>query len=209
MKVFKKIDALKELYANDSLIRNNGTVILAPGRMPAFKHMLFKPLTQELIDEYLIAEYKNKFPEQYIEFLKYSNGAQLYVYKILSSAKPKRRMPPIYFASIALNINGLPRTPPFGRTPDMEEPFDLRIEDLRRHDDVPDTWLKVGRYTKNQKGNEIVGDQYDIFIDCVTQETYGCLVDHFVLDQKWPSLDDCLCAVMDMVSEYNSEYRMP
>ncbi len=209
MKVFEKIDSLKAIYANDSLVRKNGTILLAPGTIPKAKHILYKPLTQELIDEYLIAEYKNEFPEQYIEFLKYSNGAQLYMNRLGINAKRRKRVEQIYIACLGLDINGLPRTPPFGRAKDMEEPFDLRIEDLRRHNDVPNTWLKVGRYAKNETGSDVFGKEYDIFIDCVTQETYGCLVDHFVLDQKWPSLDDCLCAVMDMVSEYNSEYRMP
>lgn len=131
---------LIETYSEDCIVRKNGTILLSPGKIPNCKHMFHKGLEQEVIDEFLVSEYKNHFPEEYIEFLKFSNGATLYRVKI----KTKK----FEFGMERLILFGLPLTPPFSRPMDEEEPFDIRIEDLGRHKLISKKWLKFGCYTK-------------------------------------------------------------
>ena len=128
-------------------IRDNGTILLFPGTIPNYRHMLFKPLDDKLIEEFLISQYVHKFPQSYIEFLKYSNGANLCTAKMWHNIQ-KRRIPT---ACGLFTIYGLPRTQPYGRAPEMEEPFDMRIEDVGRHDDIPSEWLKCGSYYRNSQ----------------------------------------------------------
>ena len=145
MEFFKILEALKEQYKDDMTIRKNGTILLMPGAVPRARHMLFKPLDDKLINEFLVSQYAHKFPQTYIEFLRYSNGANLCTIKLWHTIKKKR----IPTAGGLFTIFGLPRTQPYGRLPEMEEPFDMRIEDLGRHDDIPSDWLKCGTYTRN------------------------------------------------------------
>ena len=133
MRFFDILDALKSEYKGNCSIRKNGTLLLCPGKIPRSRHMLFKPLCDEYIQEYLIEQYNNNFPKEYIEFLKYSNGANLHTVKMKTDK--------IEFASNLFVIFGLPLTPPFGRPKDEEEPYDIRIEDLGRHKEISKKWL--------------------------------------------------------------------
>ena len=90
MKFLKILDALKEEYKDNFKIRDNGTLLLAPSTVPRARHMLFKPLNNELIEEFLISQYVHRFPNQYIEFLKYSNGADLCNVKVWHTIKKKK-----------------------------------------------------------------------------------------------------------------------
>ena len=45
MNVVGKIEQLKEMYSSNHLIRENGTILLGPKKMPKCDHMLFKPLS--------------------------------------------------------------------------------------------------------------------------------------------------------------------
>ena len=147
MHFFSLVNKLKEEHEKNTLHRANKTFLLNPGKIPKAQHILYEPLTPELIDEYLIQAYKNIVPDQYIQFLRYSNGIDLFMFKILCGK--------FSFAGSNLTIYGIPRTKPFGRPADMEEPFDIRIEDLRRHDNISDTWLRVGTYRlKYESGGE-------------------------------------------------------
>lgn len=78
MRFFEMLDNLKNDYKNDYSVRKNGTILLCPGKIPRSRHMLFKPLCDKHIEEYLIEQYKNNIPKEYMDFLKYSNGANLY-----------------------------------------------------------------------------------------------------------------------------------
>ena len=180
---------------NDFFRQKNDTLLLNPGRIPKAKHMLFKPLTAELIDEYLAKAYKNALPDQYVHFLEYSNGISLFAFKIL--------LEKFEFAGSNLTIYGLPRTQPFGRPKDMDEPFDVRVEDSRRHKNIPSTWLKVGRYRIQYTR----GGEADIYIDCDTQQVYSTKVDQCNIEEHWDSFDTCVCDLFLRGQKSQTEYR--
>ena len=185
MRIIALIEELKKKYECNTIVRKNGTMLLGPGKIPKSDHMLYKGLTQDVLDEYLISQYKYKFPSEYVEFLKYTNGATLFSIKIRSGK--------LEYASSYLTILGLPLTPATSRAVDMEEPFDVRIEDLRRHKKIPKHWLKCGRYKmKREKGNEA-----DLFIDTETNMVFSCRVDDYNIVESWASLDDCLCNIFE------------
>ena len=71
MEFINILNNLKNQYADDCIVRKNETLLLGPGTMPKSRHMLFKPLNDEYIYEFLISQYNNPFPKEYIEFLKY------------------------------------------------------------------------------------------------------------------------------------------
>ncbi len=195
MKFIDIIDNLKKENSNDTLVRNNGTLLLCPGKIPKAKHIIFKGLTDNIIQDELISQYKNNFPKEYIEFLKYSNGIELYMFKI---KKEK-----LEFADVNLAIYGLPLVPPFVRPKDEEEPFDVRIEDLGRHDSIPKTWLKCGDYRKNTDYNE----RTEIFIDTITEKVYSCSQNSDVIVKSWDSLDECLCDIYNLICTRKSVYE--
>ena len=112
MKFIHFVENLKKEHAGDTLVRKNGTLILCPGKIPKAKHIIYKGLSSRLIKEELIDQYKNKFPKEYIEFLKYSNGITLFMFKIKING--------IEFAGSNLTIYGLPLVPPFSRPQDEE-----------------------------------------------------------------------------------------
>ena len=203
MEFFCILDALKEEHKNNSVVRENGTILLSPGQIPRAEHMLFKPLTDELIDEFLISQYKYSFPREYISFLKYSNGANLCMVRLLHFIKKKRKVECIPAASGLFTIYGLPRTQPFGRPTDQEEPFDLRIEDLARHDDIPEYWLKCGSYTRNYDFHKT----YDIFIDTQVGNVYSCIKNDNKIVENWKNLDECFCAIYNSFNDRKEEYE--
>lgn len=194
MEILKLLQSLKTEYSDNSIIRKNDTILLGPGKIPKAKHMVFPGLSYELIDEFLVSDYKHPFPTQYRDFLNHFNGANLFMFKIVSKTKGKT----LEFASKNLTIFGLPRTQPFGRPADMEEPYDVRIEDLGRHKDIPDTWLKIGCYKKAFE----FGDPADIFIDTGTERVFSCMRNDNNILQEWETLDACLCDIFKRVSQY-------
>ena len=105
MHFFSLVNKLKEEHAKNTLRRANKTLLLNPGKIPRAQHILYEPLTPECIDEYLIQAYKNTVPDQYIQFLRYSNGIELFMFKILYGK--------FSFAGSNLTIYGIPRTKPF------------------------------------------------------------------------------------------------
>ena len=199
MKFINILDELKEKFAENTLIRKNGTILLGPGIVPRAEHMLFKPLDDKLIDEFLVSQYVNKFPEEYIKLLKYTNGANLCTVKIWHTIKKKR----IPTASGFFIIYGLPRTQPFGRPDDMEEPYDVRIEDLKRHDDNPKTWLHCAEYIRDYDLHK----NYDVFIDTVSDRVYSCLRNTNDIVESWDNLDDCLCHIYHSLDDREAEYE--
>lgn len=199
MKFFKILDTLKEQYKDDMKIRNNGTILLMPRAVPRARHMLYKPLDDKLIEEFLVSQYIHKFPQTYIEFLKYTNGADLCTTKMWHTIKKKR----IPTASGLFTVYGLPRTPPYSRDPEMEEPFDMRIEDLSRHDDIPTEWLKCGSYTRNYDFHS----KTDIFIDPKDEKVYGCIRNQNDIVDSWNNLDECFCSVFHSFDDMKDEYE--
>ncbi len=197
MKSLERIKCLAEASADNSTQRKNGTLLLEPGKIPKAHHMLFQPLEDALISEYLIGAYRNPIPNEYIQFLKYSNGALLYMFQY---AAGRNR-----FAGISLSIFGIPRTPPFGRPLDMEEPYDIRVEDLRRHPDTPASWLQVGRFSYMYEKSHM---DAAIFLDCTTEKAVTCKLNTCDIIETWSGLDECLCDLMDRASQYKDAYKL-
>jgi hypothetical protein len=195
MKIFSLIDKLKKEHSNHTVIRKNGTLLFNPGKIPKAQHILYQPLTSELIDEYLSKAYKNTLPVQYKQFLRYSNGMDLFIFKILVGK--------FAFAGSNIIIYGLPRTKPFGRPADMEEPFDIRIEDLRRHDNISDTWLRVGTYRLKYES----GGEADLYIDCDSQRVFATKRDKCNIEEQWDTFDICLCDLFHRAQNSLPEYR--
>ena len=194
MKFTELLDELKSQYKQNTLIRKNGTLLLAPGKIPNCRHMLFAPLSRQIIETHLVNNYTNIFPEEYIELLEHTNGANLYGVK-LNSGK-------FSFAQDLLTIYGLPMTPPFMRAQDMEEPFDLRIEDLSRPNDTPKTWLKCGRYIKDCDFSKPLY----IFINTENHHILSTSKKENAVVEKWNSLDECLCDLFSRMETCPLEY---
>ena len=198
MEFFKILDTLKEQYKDDMKIRDNGTILLSPGTIPRARHMLFKPLDGTLIEEFLISQYIYGFPTMYIEFLKYTNGANLCTTKVWHNIKKKR----IPTAGGLFTIFGLPRTQPYGRPLEMEEPYDMRIEDLSRHEDIPNSWLKCGTYNRNYD----LHSETDIFIDPKDEKIYACVRNQNKIVDSWDNLDECFCSIYHSFDGMKDEY---
>jgi hypothetical protein len=194
MNIIGKIEQLKEMYHSDCLTRENGTILLGPKKMPKCDHMLFKSLSEETIEECLRKQYKNKFPDEYADFLKYSNGANLFYTKIVK--------PQFNHAWIFLTIYGLPMETSLAKRLNCEEPYDMRIEDLSRNDKIPSTWLKCGCYCKTTN----IFIRYDIFIDTTTGITYGYDTKNGVVIDTWDTLDRGLCDIFCSLSNIQREY---
>lgn len=189
------LNELKKQYSDNYIVRKNGTLLLSPGKIPNSRHMLFKPLSNEYVEEYLVKQYRNDFPIDYINFLKYSNGANLNTIRLKTTK--------VSFAHPLFVIFGLPLTPPFNRPFDMEEPFDIRIEDLARHNEIPKTWLKCGTYTHNYNFKE----QTDIFVDTETNKVYACIKNQKEIVDSWDNLDECFCSILDSFANSKLEYE--
>lgn len=191
MKFIELLKQLQEEYVDNHIVRKNGTILLAPGEMPKCKHMLFPALEEKLIKEFLIDEYELEFPKEYLEFLKEFNGANLF-HEIIKKSK-------FSFAYPYLVLFGLPRTQPFGRPFDMEEPFDIRIEDFdNRHKNVPSFYLKCGCYCVHGDSRSI-----DIFIDTKTGKVSSYYRDTDTIVSVWENIDECLYRLFEELSRNN------
>lgn len=192
-----RLESIKQQYKDDLIVRKNGTVLYGPGKIPRSKHTLFAGLDDKTMKQFLDNAYKNKFPEEYKEFLRYSNGANLFIVKLNSTEG-------FSFAHNLFSIYGLPRTPPFGRAMDMEEPFDLRIEDLARHKDTPKTWLKCGSYCIDCN----VEVDTSIFIDTESGKVFACNKDDPTVLDSWDNFDECFCSIFDSYLDCKTEYEV-
>ncbi len=200
MEFFKFITETKNEYASNCVIRENKTILLVPGKIPKCKYMFFEALTQSLIDDFLVEHFSDiTLPEDYVELLKTTNGANLFSVK-MNSGK-------FSFANSMLIILGLPRTQPFGRPLDMEEPFDVRVENLARHKNIPIHWLKCAIWTQ-LKDVEKGDNQTDIFIDTISNKVYACKKNHEEILEEWASLDECLCYIVNSFKDLKDEYEL-
>ncbi|MBR3919184.1 MAG: hypothetical protein IKJ59_10675 [Clostridia bacterium] len=188
MEFINLLENMKKDYSNDILIRENKTLLLGLGKTPKCRHMLFAPLMKEHIAEFLVSDYKRTFPTEYIDFLMYSNGANLCAELIeINGFKLAHSMFVLY---------GLPLTQPLGRPHDMEEPFDIRIEDLSRHKNIPETWLKCGTYVIENSYEDI-----DIFIDTETKIVNSCAKNTDKIISTWNDIDSCFCYLFNLLNK--------
>lgn len=185
---------LKETFACDSMERKNGTLLLGPNGIPNCQHMIFAPLPVQYIETHLVAESYYPFPTEYAALLQHMNGANL--------CRVRIRMVELCFAYDLMTIFGLPLLPTGQRVQDLEEAFDVRIENLARHPDLPHNWLKCGTYIRNydfQVTN-------DIWIDTSSGKVYACPKNTAKIVDSWDCLDDCLCSVYHSFDGRMSEY---
>lgn len=206
MNFISLIEKLEEEFGDDKLVRKNGTILYGPGTIPKCRHMVFRGLEEEYIKEFVLDEYKLKFPPEYLELLRHLNGANLLNIKISFEAKKrfKAKKEKIEFAHSLLCLYGIPHTPPMGRPIDMEEPFDMRVEDYARHPEIPEQWLKCGRYANGGDA----GNDTDIFIDTETEKVYSVNKNEKEIVSEWDSLDECLCSLWDLLSKAQTEQSM-
>lgn len=197
MKFADKLRTLKTLNTEKSVQRKNGTVLIEPSDIPKCRHMLFQGLDRLDIEEFLVANYNNMFPQEYIELLQAFNGANLCTVKVCVKAAN------VCFAESLLTVYGLPRTQPFNRLAECEEPFDVRVEDLARNEEIPNSWLKCAAYDK------IPGFiRVDIFIDTSDGKVYACPKNESEILREWNDLDTCLCELFDELSVMPTEYEV-
>lgn len=188
MKFIEILETTKNNYLDNCIVRKNNTLLLGLGKIPKCQHMLFAPLSREIINDFLVSDYKGVFPTEYIDFLMYSNGANL--------CNRCVKVKGFSLAHSMFVLYGLPLTQPFGRPHDMEEPFDIRIEDLSRHSNIPDTWLKCGTYVLPNSYDDI-----DIFIDTETKVVNSCVKNTDSIINSWNDIDTCFCDLFNILSE--------
>lgn len=189
MEFIAKCEALRLKYADNCLVRQNGTVLLGPGSIPRAKHYFYAGASWSHIQKMLIDCYIHPVPKEYIEFLQYSNGVDLFSIRINTTDG-------LSYALSLLDIWELPWNPPGCRKPDEEEPADIAIEDLARHHQTPKQWLKVGRYY-----DDVQQGPLELFVDTDTEAVYSCRKNQYPVYEQWNSLDQCLCALFDRLSQ--------
>ena len=202
MEFLKLLEEIKREHQADTLVRRNGTLILSPGTVPKARHMFFEPLTDEEIQEQLVSQYVNEFPQEYIEILKYTNGCDLYWLTLHTLYQKRKKTVPGSQAGSVLTIYGLPRVPAYDRPKDEEEPYDLRVEDMDRPGDlIPETWLAFGCCRMSTR----FGDQASLYIDTVTHHVHACVMRKGTHLKEWNSLEECLREIMTMAEAFPKE----
>ena len=202
MDFLKLLEGIKREHQADTLVRRNGTMILSPGAMPKARHMFFEPLTDEEIQEQLVSQYVNEFPQEYIEILKYTNGCNLYGLKLNYMFVKKKKIIHDAMANFGFTVFGIPRVPAYDRPKDEEEPYDLRVEDMDRPGDlIPETWLAFGCC----RMSTAFDDMATIYIDTVTHHVHACVMRKGTHLKEWNSLEECLREIMTMAEAFPKE----
>ena len=197
MKIIEFIEELKKEYVADCIVRENGTLLLNPSNIPKCKHMIFQPLKDEYIKEFIIPSFQGlAFPSEYSELLKNYNGANLFSIKITSGE--------FSIAHSMLVFLGLPLTKPFNRPINMEEPFDIRIENLARHKSIPKEWVKCAIWTEIKNIGK--GQPTDIFVDSITNKVYACAKNQHNILYSWNNIDECFCDIVKTFKSLEDEY---
>ena len=66
MEFINFLDKIKNDYSDDCVVRENGTLLLKPQTIPKCKHMFFKRLKNEYLNEYIIPYFDGlSFPNDY------------------------------------------------------------------------------------------------------------------------------------------------
>lgn len=128
--------SISELYSWDNnFINDGGADCILPLESSVYFHVLYSALTKNEIDM-LKNSYKGTLPEELIEFYQLVNGARIFSreYKISEEIS-------IYQPSIS--IFGIPN---IKKVRTDHQPLDIRIEDLSRPQNCPNTWLFFAAY---------------------------------------------------------------
>lgn len=188
IKKFFFIDKCKKLISDASdniVVQQNGSINLYPGKVPNAKHKFYAGLTDAEVEE-MKSQYSYSIPVDYIQLLQYSNGMSIFEGK-MSAMKGKYEI-----ATGGLTLFGIPRVALQG---DLLEPFDIRVEDLRRHKKNPKTWLKIGTYPDTDRVTE-----NGLFMDVISGHIYSCEDGAYKIKASWNSLEDALGELFDYVS---------
>lgn len=148
-------------------------------------HIIYNPMPEKII-EYLVNSYRRKIPEQLLVIYRAMNGGDMFWVK--RYIKKVNR----YIPFCPFSIYGVPLVDARERN----EPFNISIEDLNRHHDTPNSWLKFGAYYEPK----CFSKRRDLYVDTNTTVVYA--VDHDSSDctvlKEWLSIDDCLAFVLDL-----------
>lgn len=199
MEFTEKCNRLIRRFDKDILIRKNGTMLLGPGTIPKAKHYIFAGAPLEHIQQNLVQRYNGTIPDEYISLLQFCNGAILF--NICMCMKDG-----VSFATALLTILGIPYHLPMDRAADEEEPYDISIEDLTRHPDIPSNWLKFGIY---YDVTNLEADPIDLFVDTQSGHVTGCRRKTTAICDQWNSIDQCLCALFDRFFEVDLDKAVP
>lgn len=176
-KVFNFIEQLKANSTN-TIVQKNGTMLLGydKSRSPDARHIIYKPLSSRE-EKKLQSSYRRKIPDELLEFYSITDGIDLFSFSCLYEG--------ILIPCWSIIIYGLPRS--FSRSLDRTEPISIAIEDCRRADDCPDSWLFFGGYGSDS--------QIQVFFD--TDEihngicpVHACEVDTTHIIKTWPSFEN-------------------
>ena len=155
---------------------------------PLAEHIVFSPMPNEIM-QHMIEDYKLTFPKELLMLYRTMNGADLF-WTVRCVGNRNILIPINHFS-----IYGVPLT----QDRKHIEPFNIRIEDLNRPNKTPDNWLKFGSYYRPNNTT----DRLDLFVDtdsncvfAVEHENANCCI-----TANWNSVDDCLCSVLDILSE--------
>ena len=150
---------------------------------PLADHIVFEPLPESEI-KHLVNDYKHNIPEELLTLYRFMNGADLFwTVRILGK---NVRIP---FSR--LSVYGVPLT--FDRK--HIEPYSIRIEDLNRPDNTPESWLKFGSYYKDS----IIDFYFDLFVDTETLAVFAVKngESKCCIEEEWSSIDCCLCSLLE------------
>ena len=152
---------------------------------PLASHFVFPPMP-ESTRRALVENYNLPFPDELLHLYEIMNGANLFW--TVRSISNNMRIPVCQLA-----IYGVPLTL---RNPEIIEPFNISVEDLRRPKDTPATWLKFASYNIVEKS-----ERWDLFVDTcaytVTAVKNGEAKCQVVA--KWNSIDECLCNLLELL----------
>lgn len=192
MKFAGRLAELLRNYKNNFAAQRNGTLVLGPSETLYCEHLLFQELSDKDIQMHLVPCWEGDFPTALVELLKIANGAKLFNVHLNCGD--------FTMTSSMLIILGLPRTPPFRRPKDMEEPFDIRVENL--HNFAPSSWLKFASYIPNFDFHA----RRNLFVDRHTGKVYACHANEAEVLQEWDSIDQCLCEIYDALKGCGLHY---
>ncbi|MBR7163409.1 MAG: hypothetical protein IKD21_00340 [Clostridia bacterium] len=151
---------------------------------PLATHIVFAPMPGDIKQD-LVSDYKRTFPTDLLTLYSAMNGANFFWSTYVVGRNTK--IPFNYFSIYAVPL-----------THDRQhiEPFNIRIEDLNRPNNTPESWLKFGSYYRPENTT----NRLDLFIDTDTSEVFA--VEHDCAEccvfKMWHSLDSCLCSLWDM-----------
>ena len=180
-----KLQKLLNEYENSSCdIRDNAFLYgICNPAPPVAMHIVFAPMPEKIKNN-LIDDYKRTIPPELLTLYSVMNGADLF-WTVYTIGK-KTRIP-----ISRLSIYGVPLTCDRKHL----EPFNICIEDLNRHDNIPSSWLKFGSYYSPEGTN----DRLDLFVDTETLAVFAVKNgrDEYCVHRTWTSIDYCLCCLFE------------